>query len=58
MRGSVERQAALVEQAIAPERRPDPAGRARSAERARELGDRLSVVHAAVLRDVLDRQTR
>jgi DNA-binding transcriptional MerR regulator len=58
MRGSVERQAALVEQAIAPERRPDPAGRARSAERARELGDRLAVVHAAVLRDVLDRQTR
>lgn len=58
LRAAAERQAELVERAIAPERRPDPAGRARSAERARELGDRLAVVHAAVLRDVLDRRTR
>ncbi|WP_438855830.1 transcriptional regulator FtsR [Agromyces sp. M3QZ16-3] len=55
LRASVERQVELVERAIAPERRSDPAGRARSAERARELGDRLAVVHAAVLRDTLDR---
>ncbi|BDZ53337.1 transcriptional regulator FtsR [Agromyces marinus] len=58
MRAAAERQAALVEQAIAPERRTDPAGRARSAERARELGDRLAAVHAAVLRQSLERPAR
>ncbi|WP_353829105.1 transcriptional regulator FtsR [Agromyces sp. SYSU T0242] len=58
LRSAAERQAALVEQAIAPERRPDPAGRARAAERARELADRISVVHAAVLRQNLDRPGR
>ncbi|GAA2022116.1 MerR family transcriptional regulator [Agromyces tropicus] len=58
LRSAAERQAVLVEQAIAPERRPDPAGRARSAERARELGDRLAAVHAAVLRQALDGPSR
>ncbi|GAA1057543.1 MerR family transcriptional regulator [Agromyces luteolus] len=57
LRAAAERQTELVERAIAPERRSDPAGRARSAERARELGDRLAVVHAAVIRDLLDRRS-
>jgi DNA-binding transcriptional MerR regulator len=58
VRAAAEREAALIDQAIAPERRPDPAGRARSAERARELADHLSVVHASILQRALDGPSR
>lgn len=58
VRAAAEREAALIDQAIAPERRPDPAGRARSAERARELADHLSVVHASILQRALDGSSR
>jgi hypothetical protein len=54
LRAAAEREAALIGQAIAPERRPDPAGRARSAERARELAEHLAVVHRSVLQRALD----
>lgn len=50
MRGSAERQAALIERAIAPERRRDAAGRARNDERAGELAGHLAAVHASLLR--------
>jgi DNA-binding transcriptional MerR regulator len=58
VRAAAEREAALIDQAIAPERRPDPAGRARSAERARELADHLSIVHASLLQRALDGPSR
>jgi DNA-binding transcriptional MerR regulator len=58
VRAAAEREAALIDQAIAPERRPDPAGRARSAERARELADHLSIVHASILQRALDGPSR
>lgn len=58
VRAAAEREAALIDQAIAPERRPDPAGRARSAERARELADHLSIVHASILQRALDDPSR
>jgi DNA-binding transcriptional MerR regulator len=54
IRAAAEREAALIDQAIAPERRRDPAGRARSAERARELAEHLAIVHASVLQRALD----
>jgi DNA-binding transcriptional MerR regulator len=50
MRGAAERQAALIERAIAPERRRDAAGRARNDERAGELAGHLAAVHASLLR--------
>ncbi|MFE5671402.1 MerR family transcriptional regulator [Agromyces sp. NPDC056523] len=58
LRAAAEREAALIEQAIAPERRPDAAGRARTAERARELADHLAVVHGSVLQRALDGLSR
>ncbi|MBM7504576.1 MerR family transcriptional regulator [Agromyces aurantiacus] len=58
LRAAAEREAALIDQAIAPERRSDPAGRARSAERARELAEHLAVVHASVLRRALEGGSR
>jgi DNA-binding transcriptional MerR regulator len=58
VRAAAEREAALIDQAIRPERRPDPAGRARSAERARELADHLAIVHASVLQRALDGLSR
>lgn len=58
VRAAAEREAALIDQAIAPERRPDPAGRARSAERARELADHLAVVHASILQRALEGHSR
>ncbi|MGR2753580.1 transcriptional regulator FtsR [Agromyces arachidis] len=57
LRGAAERQAALIDGAIAPERRRDPAGRARSDERAGELAGHLAAVHASVLRQSLGRST-
>jgi DNA-binding transcriptional MerR regulator len=58
LRAAAEREAALVERAIAPSNRPDAAGRARTAERARELADQLETVHAAVVRAALARLAR
>ena len=58
VRAAAEREAALIDQAIAPERRHDAAGRARSAERARELADHLSTVHASILQRALDGPSR
>lgn len=55
LRGAAERQAALIERAIAPERRRDAAGRARNDERAGELAGHLASVHASVLRQSLGR---
>lgn len=55
MRGAAERQAALIERAIAPERRRDAAGRARDDERAGELAGHLAAVHASLLRRSIGR---
>lgn len=55
LRGAAERQAALIERAIAPERRHDPADRARTGERAGELAGHLAAVHERVLRQSLGR---
>lgn len=57
LRGAAERQAALIDRAIAPERRRDAAGRARSDERAGELAGHLAAVHASVLRQSLGRSS-
>lgn len=58
LRSAAEREAALVERAIAPSRRTDPAGKARTAERALELADHLETVHASVVRSALARLAR
>ncbi len=58
LRAAAEREAALVERAIAPSKRPDAAGKARAAERAQELADQLETVHAAVVRAALARLAR
>ncbi|MEI5584785.1 MULTISPECIES: transcriptional regulator FtsR [unclassified Agromyces] len=57
LRGAAERQAALIDRAIAPERRRDAAGRARNDERAGELAGHLAAVHASVLRQSLGRSS-
>ena len=55
LRGAAERQAALIDRAIAPERRHDAAGRARNDDRAGQLAGHLAAVHASVLRQSLGR---
>lgn len=54
LRAAAEREAALVERAIAPSRRADAAGKARAAERGRELAGHLAAVHSSVVRAALD----
>lgn len=58
LRSAAEREAALVERAIAPSRRTDPAGKARTAERALELADHLETVRTSVVRSALARLGR
>jgi len=58
LRAAAEREAALVERAIAPSRRSDAAGKARAAERALELAEHLETVHASVVRSALARVAR
>ncbi|QAY74194.1 MerR family transcriptional regulator [Agromyces protaetiae] len=58
VRVAAEREAALVERAIAPSRRGDPADKARTVERARELGRHLETIHATVLRQSIARLGR
>lgn len=58
LRSAAEREAALVERAIAPSRRTDPAGKARTAERALELADHLETVHASVVRSAIAKLAR
>lgn len=53
VRLSAERDAALIERAIAPSRRNDPAGKARTLERALDLGRQLETVHGSVMRQTL-----
>ena len=49
LRAAAEREAALVERAIAPSRRSDAADKARAAERALELAEQLETVRSAVV---------
>ncbi len=58
MRAAAEREAALVERAIAPSRRADAAGKARTAERGLELAAHLETVHSSVVRTALGRLAR
>jgi DNA-binding transcriptional MerR regulator len=58
VRFAAERDAALIERAIAPARRSDPAGRARSMERALDLGRQLETIHGSVLRQTLTKLAR
>jgi DNA-binding transcriptional MerR regulator len=58
VRAAAEREAALVERAIAPSRRADAAGKARAAERGLELAGHLETVHASVVRAALGHLTR
>jgi DNA-binding transcriptional MerR regulator len=58
VRLSAERDAALVERAIAPSRRSDPAGKARTGERALELGRQLETVHGNIMRQALRNLSR
>jgi len=48
----------LVDRAIAPSRRTDAAGKARTAEQARELAGALETVHSSILRSTLERLSR
>ncbi len=58
LRAAAEREAALIEGALAPSRRTDPAAAARTAERARELATHLDAVHESVLRVALASRAR
>lgn len=58
VRAAAEREAALVDRAIAPSRRTDAAGKARTAEQARELAGALETVHSSILRSTLERLSR
>jgi hypothetical protein len=58
VRFAAERDAALIERAIAPSRRSDPAGKARSIERALDLGRQLETIHGSVLRQTLAKLAR
>lgn len=58
VRAAVEREATLVERAIAPSRRSDAADKARAAEHALELAGHLETVHASLLRSALARLAR
>ncbi|MFF2368993.1 MerR family transcriptional regulator [Agromyces sp. NPDC058110] len=57
-RAAAERDAALIERALAPSRRTDAAGKARVSEHAAELAARLEVVRAEVVRAALARLAR
>ena len=58
MRAAAEREAALIEHAIAPSRRSDAAGKARAAERGLELAGHLEAVHSSMLRSAFGRLAR
>jgi DNA-binding transcriptional MerR regulator len=58
LQAAAEREAGLVERAIAPSRRSDAAGRARTAERALELAGHLETVRTTVMRQALARLGR
>jgi DNA-binding transcriptional MerR regulator len=58
IRAAAEREAALVERAIAPSRRADAAGKARAAERALELARHLETVHSSIVREAVARLAR
>lgn len=58
VRFAAERDAALIDRAIAPARRNDPAGKARSVERALDLGRQLETIHGSVLRQTLAKLAR
>ena len=58
LRAAAEREAALIERALAPSRRSDAAGSARTAEQARELATQLDTVHESLLRASLARLLR
>lgn len=58
LRAAAEREAALVERALAPSRRSDAADKARAAERALELAGHLETVHASVVRSAVARLGR
>jgi len=58
VRFAAERDAALIERAIAPSRRNDPAGKARAMERALDLGRQLETIHGSVLRQTLAKLAR
>ncbi|WP_173923855.1 MerR family transcriptional regulator [Agromyces sp. Marseille-P2726] len=58
LQAAAEREAGLVERAIAPSRRSDAAGRARTAERALELAGHLETVRGTVMRQALARLAR
>jgi DNA-binding transcriptional MerR regulator len=55
VRAAAERDAALIERALAPSRRPDAAGKARVSERAAELASQLETVRAEAVRSALAR---
>ena len=58
VRAAAEREAALVERAIAPSRRADAADKARAAEQGRELAGHLETVHSSVVLATLSRLAR
>jgi len=58
VRAAAEREAALVDRAIAPSRRTDAAGKARTAEQARELAGAFETVHSSILRTALEHLSR
>ncbi|PWC04413.1 MerR family transcriptional regulator [Agromyces badenianii] len=58
VRAAAEREAALVERAIAPSRRADAADKARALEQGQELARHLDAVHASVVRASLGRLAR
>jgi DNA-binding transcriptional MerR regulator len=58
LRAAAEREAALVERAIAPSRRSDPADKARAAEAALELAGHLETVRTSVVRSALSAVAR
>jgi len=58
MRAAAEREAALIDRALAPSRRADAAGKARVSEHAAELAARLECVRAEVVRATLAKLAR
>ncbi|KQM83748.1 MerR family transcriptional regulator [Agromyces sp. Leaf222] len=58
MRAAAERDAALIDRALAPSRRSDAAGKARVSEHAAELAARLECVRAEVVRTTLAKLAR
>ncbi|GAA1835924.1 MerR family transcriptional regulator [Agromyces salentinus] len=58
LRAAAERDAALIDRALAPSRRPDAAGKARVSERAAELAAQLDTVRAEAVRTALAKLVR